>query len=70
MLIKRVGKGVDNEGGFMVGGKKKLKFVEDVPVMCVNLIFIVIVVSEERKGVTSYGSLVPAGCFHYNVCHK
>jgi len=41
-----------NEASRERGGGKKLKFVKDVPMLCVNLIIIVIVVPEKRKDIT------------------
>jgi len=35
-----------------VSWKNKIKFVKDVPMVCVNVIIIVLVVPEKRKDVT------------------
>lgn len=56
----RVAYSVNHEGGKSVlmmeaswgVGRKTLKFVKHVPMICVNLIVIVNVVPEKRKGIT------------------
>ena len=46
--------------------KNKLRFVKDVPMICVNLIIIVILVPEKRKEFTFVQRSCTMRCFHCN----
>jgi hypothetical protein len=47
--------------------KNKLQFVKDVDMICVNLIIIVIVVTEKRKGITFVQRCCTVGVLSYYV---
>jgi len=59
---------VDNGGGFMGEGRITLRFLKNVPMICVNLIIIVIVIPEKRKVIT----FVQCSCTieMLSLCHK
>jgi hypothetical protein len=52
--VQRLSQGCERSVLIMreVSWKNKPKFIKDVPMVCVNVIIIVIVVSEKRKGIT------------------
>jgi hypothetical protein len=59
--VKKYG---DSEGGFM---EKKLRSVNDVPVICVNFTIIVIVVPEKRKDYFCIAPLYHSNAFIITV---